>query len=400
MGLPLEGIKVLELAQQIGSPFCTSMMADFGADVINIEPRNSPRGRLEESVLGKKGGPPDYSALHRLAGHFALQRGKRSMTLDIRKPEGKEIVCKLAKNSDVFTQNFRPGVIERLGLGYDVLSKDNPRLIYLSITGFGPKGPWANRPGIELIFQGYSGYMALQGPDAEGIPRYTAGAPTDMNAGVYSFVGLMLALFERERSGRGQKVDTSNLACALSILSFHLQGFLMGRKAAEGVTMVPFRGFRTKDGFMAIGIPGDQFWPNFCKALDIQHIEKEPAFATNTARVKNVDAVESLIQSILEQKTTAEWLKKFEEADALGGPIYTPEQVFQDPQVLANDMIVPIDHPVYGKVNMIGIPVRLSRTPGKVRRPPSMFSQHTEEILKEIGYTQDQIQELRKNEVI
>jgi crotonobetainyl-CoA:carnitine CoA-transferase CaiB-like acyl-CoA transferase len=389
--LPLEGIKILELAQSIGSPYCTSMMADFGADVIQVEPRQGARTRNMGTTFLEG----------ECSSYVSLNRNKRNIALDIRTEQGKEIVLKLAKDSDIVTENFRPGVLDRLGLGYEALSKNNPRLIYLSITGFGPKGPWKNRPGIEMIFQGYSSLANLQGRDAEGIPRFVAGAPTDMQAGVFAFMGIMLALFEREKSGLGQKVETANLMTAISMLSFHIQAFLMGRSSAEeSTTIVPFKGFRSKDGYLAIGIPSDQYWPNFCKALGIQHLEKEPMFATNVARVKNKDAVETLIQSILEQKTTSEWLKIFEEADSLGGPMYNPEETLNDPQVLANDMVVTVDHSTCGKLKMIGIPIKLSRTPGRVKSAPPTLGQHTNEILRELGYTKDKIEELRKLEVI
>ncbi len=390
MGLPLEGIKILELAQSIGSPYCTSMMGDFGAEVIQVEPQQGARTRNMGTTFLKG----------ECSSYFALNRNKRDIALDITKPEGKEIVLKLAKDADIVTENFRPGVMDRLGLGYEALSRVNPRLIYLSITGFGPKGPWKNRPGIEMIFQGYSGLAWLQGRDAEGIPRFVAGAPTDMQAGVFAFMGIMLALYERQKSGLGQKVETANLIGALSMLSFHVQAFLMGRTSnEESTTIVPFKGFRAKDGYLAIGIPSDQYWPNFCKALGIQNLEKDPVFATNIERVKNREAVETLIQSILEQKTTAEWLKKFEEADSLGGPMYKPEEALADPQVAANDMIVTVDHPVCGKVKMIGIPMKLSRTPGRVKSAPPTLGQHTNEILREIGYCDDDIKKLRKSKI-
>lgn len=390
MGLPLDGIKILELAQSLGSPYCTSMMADFGADVINVEPRWGARTRNMGTTFLKG----------ECSSFFSLNRNKRGVTIDITKEPGKDIVRQLARNSDIVTENFRPGVLDRLGLGYEALSRDNPRLIYLSITGFGPKGPWKDRPGVELIFQGYSGMLSLQSVDATGIPQTVAGAPTDMNAGLFAFIGIMLALFERERSGLGQRVETANVLAALSVLSFSFQAFLMGRKVGKGESIVPFGAYRSKDGLVSIALPNDQYWPNFCKALGIQHLEKDPMFATNVARVQNTDAVQDLIQSILEQKTTAEWLKIFEEADSLGGPVYTPGEAFKDTQILANDMLVSVDHPVCGKVNMIGIPIKLSRTPGRVKGPPPTLGQHTDEVLREIGYSQEKIAELRKAEII
>ncbi|MFH1382686.1 MAG: CoA transferase [Chloroflexota bacterium] len=390
MALPLEGIKILELAQSLGSPYCTSMMADFGAEVINVEPRWGSRTR-SMGLTYLKGECSTY---------FSLNRNKRAICLDWSKPEGKEIVLKLVKNVDIITENFRVGVMERQGLGYDTLAKINPRLIYLNITGFGTKGPWAPRPGVELIFQGYCGMMSLQGPDVRGIPRTVSGAATDMNAGLFAFMGIMLALYERERSGLGQKVETSNTLAALSPLSNAMQAFIFGRKSGESQSIVPFGGYRTKDGFVTVALPSDQYWPNFCKALGIEHLQNEPMFATNIARSQNADAVESLIQSILEQKTTAEWLNLFDKADSLGGPINTPEQVLEDPQILANDMIVTVDHPVTGKTRMIGIPIKLSRTPGKVKSAPPVLDQHTDEILKDFGYTDEQIAELKKKEIV
>lgn len=390
MSLPLEGIKIVELAQSLGSPYCTSMMGDFGADVINIEPRWGARTRNMGTTFLKG----------ECSSYFSLNRNKRGITVDISQDKGKEIVLKLAKTADILTENFRPGVMEKLGLGYDTLSKINPRLIYLSITGFGPKGPWSTRPGIELIFQGYSGLMSLQGPDTNGLPRFVVGAPTDMQAGLFAFMGIMLALFERERSGRGQKVETANLMAALSMLSFYAQKTFMGRKTDDQPSIIPFGAYRTKDGFVAIGLPSDQYWPPFCRSLGIEHLEKEPMFATNISRVANREAVEGLIQSILEHKTTAEWLEIFKEKDCLGGPVYNFEQVFKDPQITANEMLVSVDHPVCGKVDMVGIPIKLSRTPGKIKGPPPTLGQHNEEVLKELGYSAQEISEMRQSKVI
>ncbi|MFC2031930.1 CaiB/BaiF CoA transferase family protein [Chloroflexota bacterium] len=392
MGLPLEGIKVVELAQSLGSPWCTSMMADFGAEVINVEPRHGARTRKMGTTF-LKGECPWY---------FALHRGKKGITVDIRKPHGQEIVKKLVKNADLVTENFRPGVLDRLGLGYDALSKINPKLLYLSITGFGAEGPWKDRPGIELIFQAYSGLMSIQGEDEHGMPRHIGAAVSDMAAGVMAFIGVMLALYERKESRLGQRIDVSNLTATLSMFNPHAQIQFFGGppRGMASSAVCPFRSFATKDGYMAIGLPSDQYWPNFCKALGIEDLRDNPLFATNVDRVKNREATEAIIQSTLEQKATGEWLEIFKEADAIGGPVNTFADIANDPQILANDMVVTVDHPVCGETKMIGIPIKLSRTPGRIGTPPPTMGQHTDKVLQEIGYSQQEIEELRKLKVV
>ncbi len=389
MTLPLKGIKVIELAQSLGSPYCTSLLGDFGANVINVEPLWGARTRKMGTAF--KNGECSF--------FFSLNRSKRGILCDISKDEGKEIVRRLVKDADVVTENFRPGVCDRLGIGYDALSKINPRIVYLSITGFGSKGPLKDRPGIEMVFQGMTGLMNVLARDERGMPQHIGLSVSDMAAGVYAFMGIMLALYERELSGLGQKVEISNISSVLSMFSPHYQAAIFGHDSAASL-VVPFRSFASKDGYLAIGIPSDEYWPNFCKALGIEDLMNNPLFKTNIDRVKNREAAESLIQSLLEQKTTKEWLEIFNKADAIGGPAYIMTEALEDPQFLANDMVVSVDHPITGKTKMIGIPMKLSRTPGKVGSPSPTMGQRTDEVLKEMGYSANEIGELKTKKVV
>ncbi|MFH1382979.1 MAG: CoA transferase [Chloroflexota bacterium] len=390
MELPLEGLKVVELAQSLGSPFCTSMMSDYGADVIKVEPRDGDRvRRLGTTYLNGE------SAIF-----FSLNRGKKDITLDIRKPEGQEIVKKLAKDADLVTENYRPGVLDKFGIGYDGLSKLNSRLIYLSITGFGAKGPWADRPGTEPVFQAYSGLMSAR--NEKGVPQPVSIAVSDMAAAVYAFMGVMLALYVRDHTGKGQRVDVSNLNSTLSMFSQSAQVSFFGGppKDLPAVSAVPNGPYKTKDGYFLIASPNPQYWPNICKALGREDLITDPKFATNMERVRNKQECDAIIQDIVVQKTTAEWLKIFREADAMGGPINTFADLPKDPQLLANDMIVTVDHPIVGAMNMIGIPIKLSDTPGKIKGAPPVLGHDTNEVLQGLGYTEKQIEELKKAEVI
>jgi formyl-CoA transferase/CoA:oxalate CoA-transferase len=242
--------------------------------------------------------------------------------------------------------------------------------------------------------------MSIQGQDPEGRPLHIGAAVSDMAAGVMAFMGIMLALFEREQSGLGQKVETANLMATLSMFCLHAQNYFMEGECSEGPMIVPHRAFPTKDGYMAISLPSNQYWPAFCKALGIEHLKDEPMFADNMKRITNREAFESLIEGILGQKTAEEWAGIFAEADAMGAPVHNYEEVFEDPQVLENDMLETVDHPVTGKTNMVGIPIKLSRTPGRIKSPPPTLGQHTEEILREIGYSKGKIEELRKEKII
>ena len=390
MGLPLEGIKVLELADSLGSPYCTMMMSDFGADVINVEPLRGARTRNMGNVF--------YKGV--CATHFSLSRNKRTIAVDIKKPQGKDIIKKLAKQSDIVTENFRPGVMDRLGLNYEELSRDNPRLIYLNITGFGPKGPNKDRPGIEGIFQAYSGLMSLQAKDSEGRPMRLAPSICDMAGGLTAFIGIMLALFERDRSGSGQKISIGNVLSVLSMFCHQVQQSLFGGEIEGKQTIAPAGQYAVKDGFWALYCTHDQYWPNICRALNIEHLIEDPLFKDNNSRVEQREALDYILEGILIQKTKAEWEKIFRENDALGAAVRNYKEVIEDPHILANEMVEYVDHPVTGRTPMVGIPIKLSRTPGRVKGPPPTLGQHTVEILHEVGFTDREIQDLRKLKII
>lgn len=390
MSLPLTGVRILELADGLGSPYATMLLSDFGAEVIKVEP---PKTGVKTRQMGT-------AYLQGECSYFlALNRNKKDITVDLRTVRGKEIIHRLATKVDIVTENFRPGVAERLGVGYKNLFSLNPRIIYLSITGFGPKGPYKDKPGVELIFQAMSGLISLN-RDEEGRPHHVGAAIIDMLAGLYAFMGIALALYIREKTGIGQKVETSLIASAISLLSIGAQAYFITGEVPKQHYMAPHQVFKTKDGYLGISVPAEPYWPKFCKALALEEIAKDPRFQTNIQRVENRVILAEIIEERLAQKTCRDWLDIFEKEDVLAGPVYDYKDVFQDAQILANDLVASWEHPTVGKLKTVGLPIRLSKTPGQLQSPPPLLGQHTEEILKDLGYTAEEIKEMRETGIV
>jgi crotonobetainyl-CoA:carnitine CoA-transferase CaiB-like acyl-CoA transferase len=370
--MPLSHLRVLDLTQVRAGPTCTKILADFGAEVIRIERPGEPDRAREP-----------FDAVD-------LQRGKKSVLLDLGKPTGLEVLHRLVPSADIVVENFRPGVKHRLGIDYDRLSRLNPRLIYASISGFGQSGPYADRPGYDQIVQGMSGLMSITGTDTTGPLRI--GIPIgDLLAGYFAALGILVALAERERSGRGQWLDTSLLAALTGSLSFQAGKYLNTGKIPPPVgnhhpLTSPMGVYRVGDGHLNLAVGSEVMWRRFCEAIGHQELAVDPRFATNQARIDNRPALNAVIEEIFAGAPAAEWVERLNAAGVACGPIYDVGQVFADPQVAELGLAHEVRHPVHGPVRVLGLPVFLHRTPAKVTAPSPLPGQHTREVLRAAGY--------------
>lgn len=378
--MPLSHLRVLDLTQVRAGPTCTKILADFGAEVIRIERPGEP-DRAREA----------FDAVD-------LQRGKKSILLDLGKPAGLEVLHRLVPSADVVVENFRPGVKHRLGIDYDRLSRLNPRLIYASISGFGQSGPYADRPGYDQIVQGMSGLMSITGTDTTGPLRI--GIPIgDLLAGYFAAMGILVALAERERSGRGQWLDTSLLAALTGSLSFQAGKYLNTGKVPPPVgnhhpLTSPMGVYRARDGHLNLAVGSEVMWRRFCEAIGHPELAADSRFATNQARIDNRPALNAVIEEIFAGASTAEWVERLNAAGVACGPIYDVGQVFADPQVAELRLVQEVRHPVHGPVRVLGLPVSLHRTPAKVAAPSPLPGQHTREVLRAAGYADAAIERL------
>lgn len=395
MNPPLHGINVLDFSRVAAGPYCTMMLGDMGAEVIKIEEpfKGDDLRHMDKDYLG---GESTY--------FLGLNRNKRSIAIDLKSPQGNEIAKKLAKSADVIIESFRPGVMKKLCLNYEEIIKFNPNVIYCSISAFGQKGPLSDKPAMDIIIQAVGGIMGITGePDR---PPVKVGAPiTDFATTFIACYGILLALYVREKTGLGQKVETSLLDSTISLLANHATGFLtkgtdMKPMGSAHPQMVPYQAFETKDKYIIIGVMNQRFWYRFCNALDMPDLANDPRFCDNPSRVKNKAELIPLLEEILRQKSGDEWLRLLDKEDIPCAPINTLSQLFQEEQVKINEMIIDIDHPTAGKIKTLGIPVKLSKTPGGVQSPPPRLGQHTDQILIHLGYTQDEVDRMRTEKTI
>ena len=395
MSQPLEGIKVIDLTAAMAGPYCTQLLADFGADVLKIEPPG--RGDMLRDF-----GPP---YLEGESPYYLLNnRNKRSMTLDIRTEKGQEVLKKLVADADVLVENYRPSVKKKLKIDHETLKETNPRLVYCSISGFGQTGPYANRPGFDPIAQGMSGLSSVTGWKHTG-PVRVGVAIGDSLGGIFGMYGILLALIEREKSGQGQRVETSILEGLIAILGFQAaKYFATGiRPEPQGndhAMMSPYGTFKTKDGHMNIAAGNQAMWERLAKALELEHLIKDDRFLTVAERVTNRPELTQLLEEKLSQKTSKEWEDILDNAGVANGPILHLDQVFQDPQVLHQEMLLEQDHPTIGKIKTIGFPTKLSRTPANLRLSPPLMGEHTEEVLTGLGYQPGEIEAMRAEKLI
>lgn len=393
---PLAGIRVLDLSRVLAGPYCTMIMGDLGADVVKVE----QPGKGDDT---RDWGPP-YAGTE--SGYFlSVNRNKRSITLDLKHTTAQEIVRRLAADSDVIVENFKLGALERMGIGYEQLREINPRLIWATISGYGPDGPYADRPGYDFVAQGESGIMAITG-EPDGEPMKVGVAIVDVTTGMFSAIAILAALRARDTTGVGQRVDTSLLTSAVAWLANVGQNHLVTGKPAKRygnahANIVPYQVFRARDQHITIAVGNDRQFQALCSVLGRADLAADPRYATNPLRVQHRDELVSVIQSIFETRDAAEWLDACYRAGVPSGPINSIEQVFSHPQVLARDMLVEIEHPEAGLLRMAGIPYALSDTPGQIRLAPPLLGQHTDEVLRErLGLTVDEISNMRQNGVI
>jgi len=392
----LTGIRVLDFSIVVQGPQCAVMLADLGADVIKVEQRRS--GDIARGI--------PISTSDRRSGYFyALNRGKRSVTLDITRPQGLAIAHKLLEKADVMMSSFRPGVLDRLGLGYEACVAINPRLIYATASALGPKGPDAERPGVDLVAQAMGGLISTIGQDNE-FPSPVGAVIGDSAGGQNLCIGILAALFARTHTGRGQRVDASLIGGQIwaqaGELSYQLLGGVTPGRANRGHAALPilYRVFRTADGYMVIAGVNDNEWPAFVRAIERPELEHDPRFANLQLRAVNMAALLAVLDPLFATRRTAEWCKRMKAADQRFGPVNSYADVANYDQLYANGYLRIVNHPEWGPTKSIGNPISLSETPAAPGDWAPELGQHTEEVLVDAGYKWDQIEQLRTQEII
>jgi crotonobetainyl-CoA:carnitine CoA-transferase CaiB-like acyl-CoA transferase len=372
---PLAGVRVLDLTRVLAGPFCSMILGDMGAEVIKVE----EPGKGDDT----RGWPP-FSGGE--ATYFlSVNRNKKSLTLNMKVPDGQAILRKLAAKADVVLENFRPGTMERLGFGYEALRKLNPRLIYCSISGFGESGPEASRPGYDLIVQGESGVMDLTG-FADGPPVKVGNSVADLVSGMAAAHGVTLALLSRARTGKGQKVEIGMLDVMASLLTYQAGLYWNGggrpaRRGNQHPSIVPYEVFQAQDAYMTLGVANNSLFERMCRAIGREELAKDPRFDSEANRVTNREALVPLLNSIFSTRPASDWLKRLDDAGVPAGRIKTVAEVCDSEHLRARGMFVQLKHPKAGAVTVMGVPIRLWGTPGSAQAPAPLLGQHTDEIL-------------------
>lgn len=391
--MPLSGLRVLDLGRFVAGPFCGVLLADMGADVIKIEIPGRGDEMRSHGVLVN--GESAYFVM--------MNRNKKSLTLDLRSKDGKEIFQKLVLGADVVVENFRPDVMRKLGFHYDALRALNPRIVYCGISGFGKEGPYALRPSFDFIAQGMAGLMSITG-FADGEPVRVGIPISDQVAALYAAYGILAALQARQRSGEGQEVQISLVDGIISLLSFQADTYFGGgdvpnRAGNDHPTSSPYGTFKAADGYINVAPPGDPMWERFAQALGLGELIRDPRFLTNDLRRENRQEITRIINAITSKRTMADWIENLNKAGVPCGPIYTLDQTFADPQVQHQEMLLEIEQ-ASGKVKTLGFPLKLGKTPAALRRPSPQLGQHSAEILSGMGYSASEVDALRAKGVI
>ena len=388
----LDGITVLDLTRVLSGPYCTMMLADMGARVIKVE----QPGKGDDT---RGWGPPFQNG--ESAYFLSINRNKESVTLNLKHPEGRRVLDALIERSDVLVENFRPGTLDKMGLGYTSLSKQRPDLVYCSISGFGQTGPRRREPGYDAVMQGEGGLMSITGSN-DG-PGYRLGvAIADIVSGMFSAYGIAIALLARHRTGRGQFVDVGMLDAVTALLTYQAGIYFATETAPARLgnrhpTIAPYETLEAADGDLVVAVGNDQLWQTFCGVLQLETLADDDRFKTNKDRVSAHDELRPLLVERLKTRPAAEWLSKLKEAGVPCGGVRDLDELFSDPQIIERAMVVALDHPAAGLIRQLGVPIKLGDTPGAVRTPPPLLGEHTETVLRELGLSMEEVEHLRQS---
>lgn len=393
---PLKGVTVIELCHHMAGPTCGLMLADMGADVIKVE---STKG----GDATRKTTPPEING--ESAAFMMMNRNKRGMAVDLKTEEGVEIFKKLVAKADVLTENFRPGVLERLGLGYEELKAINPGLIYASISGFGRSGPYASCGGFDLVAQGMSGLMTITGDGPDSPPTKLGPPACDITAGLLLALGVCAAYSHRLKTDEGQRLDTSLFEAGITLTYWQsaiafATGVAPRAMGSAHPISAPYQAVKTSDGYINISANADHFWTGMLELIGKPEFADDPRFRTNGDRMANLKELEDELNARFETRSSAEWLAEFEAKGIPAGPVLDILEMHQDPQAIAREMVPSVTHPVAGEVQTIGLPIKFETTPGKVATPAPRFGEDTREVLRELGYSEDFINQLAEKRAI
>ncbi|HEY2818751.1 MAG TPA: CoA transferase [Casimicrobiaceae bacterium] len=388
-------MRVLELAQIMAGPTCGMLLADMGADVIKVE--KLPGGDDARDYREPR--------MNGVSAPFLVQnRNKRGIALDLKNPQGRDILLRLVRNADVLTENFRRGTLDKLGVGYAVLSRENPRLVYCAVSGYGREGPWADKGGFDLIAQGFAGLMSITGEP--GGPPVKSGSPVaDINAGLLATIGILAAYTHAQKTGQGQFVDTSLMEAALQQTYWHAafhfaEGRSPGPSGSAHVLTAPYQAFRARDGWINIGGANQTNWERIADVLGHPEWRDDPRFATNSARMQNLAALTEQISAVLATRTRDEWITAFDAASVPVGPVHSIGEALTHPQTLARGMVVELEHPQAGPTKALGCPIHFSATPTQITRAAPLLGEHTRAVLRETGYSEGEIDALIAEHVV
>lgn len=390
----LSGIRVIDLTRNLAGPFCTMLLADLGAEVIKVEmPGTGDEARTFGPFINGE------------SGYFiSINRGKKGITLNLKDPRGKELLLKLVARGDVLVESFRPGVLERLGLSYERVSAVNPRIVYASVSGFGHTGPYREKGAYDLVVQGYGGIMSITGQPG-GVPTRVGVSIGDLAAGLYLASGILAALVARGLTGRGDRIDVSMLDCQVallenSIVRYGASGEIPGRIGNRHPSITPFEMFPTQDGYIIVCAGNQNLWENFCRVIGREDLLADPRFASNGLRTDNQAALAEILQGVMVKKSTAEWLELLDAAGVPCGPVNNVAQVLKDPQVRSREMVITIDHPRAGQVQVPGCPVKAREHPPVAAKPSPLLGEHNREVFGWLGLSEADLAELEREGVI